>query len=123
AAVRTNRLAIADTTNSPTRKTGTTTTGGASMSIPGSLVMVRGISFPVSHGYEAQQDIRDVSQPEAGARLRDPLRLSGVHLRVPEDKPARLRDAPGRVRARRALRRAEVLEALPLVVPRRWRLP
>ena len=74
-------------------------------------------------GHQAKQGAGDVPEPEAGARLRDPLRLPGVHLPLPEDRPAGLRDHPGRVRSRRALRRAQVVEALPLVVPRRGRVP
>ena len=41
----------------------------------------------------------------------------------PKTGPAGLRHHPRRVRPRRALRRAQVLEALPLVVPRRGRVP
>ncbi len=69
-----------------------------------------------------EQDPGDLPQPEARARLRDPVRLPRVHLSLPQDRAARLRDHPRRVRARRAVRRAQVVEALPLVVPRRGRV-
>src|SRR5262249_40040224 len=47
----------------------------------------------------------------------------GVHLRVPDDGPARLRHHPYPLRARPAPGRVEVAEALPLVVSRGGRLP
>ena len=39
----------------------------------------------------AVEDTGDLSQPEAGAGLRDPVHLPGVHLPLPPDRPARLR--------------------------------
>ena len=49
--VLTRRAATADSSSSPSRKIGTTTMGGAPISIPASLVMVRGISFFAADGH------------------------------------------------------------------------
>src|SRR4249920_519292 len=71
----------------------------------------------------SQQDAGNVSQPCARARLPDPHGDSGVHLRLPDDGSARLRHAHARLRRRRAVRRAEIAQALHLVLPRRRRVP
>src|SRR5262245_2662159 len=71
----------------------------------------------------SQQNAGNVSQSCARARLPDPHGDSGVHLRLPDDGPARLRHAHPRLRCRRALRRAEIAQALHLVLPRRRRVP
>ena len=63
------------------------------------------------------------SPTRARARLRDPLRGAGVHLPVPQDGPAGLRDDAHPLRAGRAVHRAEEPEALPVVLPRRGTLP
>src|SRR5215813_8276151 len=65
----------------------------------------------------------DVRQPGAGARLPHPDGDSGVHLPVPDDRAARLRGAVARVHRGPPLRRAEVPEALYLVLPERGRVP
>src|SRR5581483_8675970 len=69
------------------------------------------------------QAARNFFQSDAGARLSHPHGDARVHLPVPDDRAARLRDAPARVRARSQVRRAEVAQALRLVLPQRGRLP
>ena len=61
----------------------------------------------------SDEPARDLPQPQAGARLRDRLRLPRVHLPVPDDRPAGLRHDPDPLRARPAVRRAQEPEALP----------
>src|SRR6185503_20423867 len=66
-----------------------------------------------------KQAAADVSQPCSRARLPHPHGDSGVHLPLPDDRAAGLRRAHARLRRRQALRRAEIAQALRLVVPRR----
>src|SRR3954463_4866985 len=60
---------------------------------------------------------RDLPEPAAGPRLRDRDPLSGVHLDVPEDRTARLRRDPHRLRPRPAVHRAQGAEVLPDGLP------
>ena len=122
-APRASRAASPASTTSAASKIGRISSGAASTSIPASR-MVRCFVYPFStDDHQAHQDTGDLPQPEPGARLRDSLRLPGVHLPLPEDRPAGLRGDPRRLRPRRSVRRAQILEALPLVVPERRRLP
>ena len=60
----------------------------------------------------ANADDRDLSQSASGARLRDRDPLSRVHVRLPENRTARLRRDPHHLRPRRSLHRAEGAEVL-----------
>ena len=60
----------------------------------------------------AQPDDRDLPQPASGARLRDRDPLSRVHVRLPQDRTARLRRDPHQLRPRRSLHRVEGAEVL-----------
>src|SRR3954454_11696382 len=115
----TPRATSAAASSSPATNTGSTPSGGPAMSIPASLVMRRRITQPARHEHGAYKNPRDLPEPEARTRLRDQVRLPGVHVPLPEDGPARLRDHPRGVRARRPVRRAQVVEAVPLVVSQR----
>src|SRR6202049_1928352 len=70
-----------------------------------------------------REDPRNVSQPGRAARLRDPHADSGIHLPLPQDRAARLRDPLPRLRARPVVRGAEEPETLHLVVPQRGPVP
>ena len=70
------------------------------------------------HAQSTQQETRDLSQPASGAGLYHRDRIAGVHLSVPEDRPAGLRHpAPG-VRPGPAVRRTQVAQALHLDLSR-----
>ena len=97
--------------------------GGAPMSIPASLVMVRGISFFASMGTQPSKALETFPNPKPERDYVIRFDCPEFTCVCPKTGPARLRDHPRRVRPRRALRRAQVLEALPLVVPRRGRVP
>src|SRR5579859_3492916 len=66
---------------------------------------------------------RNLPQSGSRARLRDPHAGAGIHLPVPEDRPAGFRHALHRLRARPLVRRAEEPQALHLVVPRPGQVP
>ena len=122
-APRASRAASPASTTSAASKIGKISSGAASTSIPASR-MVRCFVYPFStDDHQAHQNTGDLPQPEPGARLRDSLRLPGVHLPLPEDRPAGLRGHPRRLRPRRPVRGAQILEALPLVVPERRGVP
>src|SRR3954454_6072292 len=55
-------------------------------------------------------DAADLSEPAPRARLRDRHPLSGVHLGLPDDRPAGFRRDPDHLRSRCELRRAEIAE-------------
>src|SRR3990167_5132382 len=76
-----------------------------------------------AHGDEADAAARGGAEPALGPRLRGPDDGAGVHLPLPDDGPARLRHDPHPLRARPAPGRAEVAEAVSLVLSRRGRLP
>src|SRR5690606_26844601 len=73
--------------------------------------------------YPALPGARDVPQSSSGSPLRDPLRVPRVHVPVPEDGTARLRDDPDPLRAGADLRGAQELETLLVVVPRPRSIP
>src|SRR5262249_52820142 len=66
---------------------------------------------------------RDLREPATWAELRDPTRVPGVHLRLPEDRAARLCDGLLPLRPGPAVRGTQIPQALPLVVPRRGGVP
>ncbi len=76
--------------------------------------------FPMAQPSKA---LETFPNPSPQRDYRDPHADPRVHLPVPEDRPARLRHARPRLRARPALRRVEEPEALHLVVPQRRALP
>ncbi len=55
--------------------------------------------------------------------LRNPDRRPRVHLRLPQDRPARLRRHPASLHASRTLPRAQVLEGISLLLPQPRHLP
>src|SRR5512133_2043462 len=64
----------------------------------------------------------DLPEPEP-APVRDLVRVPGVHLRLPDDRAAGLRDDPDPLRARPEVRRAQEPEALSLELSRRGHVP
>src|SRR6185295_3280758 len=70
-----------------------------------------------------KQAVADVFQPCSRARFPHPHGDPGVHLSLPDDRAAGLRRAYARLHRRQALRRAEIAQALCLVVSQRRRVP
>ena len=64
-----------------------------------------------------RKTLETFANPAGRPGLHDRVHLPGVHLPVPEDRPARFRDDRHPLHSRPHLRRAEIAEALPLVVP------
>src|SRR5689334_24555519 len=67
---------------------------------------------------QADQAAGELRQPTAGAGLSHRVRVPGVHLPVPADRSAGLRNDLDRLRAGRAVRGAQEPEALPVELPR-----
>src|SRR6187401_2517602 len=86
----------------------------------------RSISVAFSFSLDAfatRQTAANVRESVARTRLPHPYRNPGIHVPVPDDGAARLRDARARLRPGSAVHRAEGAEAVRLVVPQRGRLP
>ena len=88
------------------------------------------IDCPVSRFFRRRKPCRRVpasswrlSQPGAASATTGSTWRSRSSPAVPDDRAAGLRHAGARLRARQAVRRAEIAQALHLVVPRRGRVP
>ena len=82
----------------------------------------RGWCSVEEYAHDAHQGSRDLREPRARSRLHHSHADSRVHVSVSAHRAAGLRDAGSGVRARPAVRGAEIAEALYLVVPRPWRV-
>src|SRR3990172_12407960 len=77
----------------------------------------------LAHAEPAREAARGGPESAPGPRLRGPGEGARVHLPLPHDGPARLRHDPHPLRAGPAPDRAEIAEALSLVVPAGGRVP
>src|SRR5438067_1762127 len=82
----------------------------------------RGWCSVEEYAHDAHQGSRDLREPRARSRLHHSHADSRVHVSVSAHRAAGLRDAGSGVRARPAVRGAQIAEALYLVVPRPWRV-
>src|SRR5438093_7682614 len=71
-----------------------------------------------THADPAEPEPRDLPQSLSRSRLRHPARMPRIHRSLSDDRPAGLRHHHRDLCAGPALRRAQVLEALPLVLSR-----
>src|SRR5438132_865611 len=74
-------------------------------------------------GDRTRQVLGYLPESQPGSGLRDPLRMPGIHLRLPDDGAARLRHHPHRLCSRPELRRAEEPQAVPVELPQRGGVP